>query len=109
MSYALYFLPEAEKDFKNLAGNERIAVAKMLEKVKANPLPISEGSYGKPLGNKHQNKLSGFMKIKLKALGIRVVYKLVKVDERMVIVVIGARADNEVYEAASRRAKKHAL
>lgn len=55
-----------------------------------NPLPVSEGGYGKPLENKNGNNLSGFLKIKLKSDGIRVVYKLVEIEEQMLVVVIGA-------------------
>ena len=107
MKWKLVYLPEAEKDFRNLDGNERIVVAKALNKVIENPLPVSEGGYGKPLGNKQGNNLSGFQKIKLKNLGIRIVYKLVKLEGHMLVVVIGARADDEVYDVAKNRIDKH--
>lgn len=107
MKWKLVFLPEAEKDFGNLAGNERIVVAKALNKVLENPLPVNKGGYGKPLGNKQGNNLSGFLKIKIKNLGIRIVYKLVKVNGQMLVVVIGARADDEVYDIAGSRIVKH--
>ena len=109
MNWTLKFLPEAAKDLKNLAGNQRIMVAKAIDKVLENPLPTQEGGYGKPLGNKQGNDLSGFLKIKLRNAGIRVVYKLIKTETEMLVVVIGARADEEVYETAKRRAAKHAL
>lgn len=107
MNWKLVYLPEAEKDFRRLSGNERIVVAKALEKVLKNPLPVNEGGYDKPLGNKQENNLSGFLKIKLKNIGIRVVYKLIKIDGQMLIVVIGARADDEVYDVALRHVGKH--
>lgn len=107
MNWKLMFLPEAKKDFKGLSGNERIVVAKALNKVLENPLPANEGGYGKPLGNKQGNNLSGFLKIKLKSLGIRIVYKLIKIDGQMLVVVIGARADGEVYDTAKKRVEKH--
>ncbi len=107
MKWKLVYLPEAEKDFRNLDGNERIVVAKALNKVIENPLPVSEGGYGKPLVNKQGNNLSGFQKIKLKNLGIRIVYKLVKLEGQMLVVVIGARADDEVYDVAKNRIDKH--
>ena len=84
-------------------------VTKAINKVLENPLPASEGGYGKPLGNKQGNNLSGFLKIKLKSAGIRVVYKLVKINGQMLVVVIGARADDEVYDMAQHRAEKHNL
>lgn len=109
MKWELAFLPEATKDLKNLAGNQRIMVAKAIDKVLENPLPAQEGGYGKPLGNKSGNDLTGFLKIKLKSAGIRVVYKLIRTETQMLVVVIGARADDEVYEIAGQRAQKHEL
>lgn len=107
MTWKLVFLPEAEKDFRSLAGNERIVVAKALNKVIENPLSVNEGGYGKPLGNKQGNSLSGFLKVKIKNLGIRIVYKLVKVEGQMLVVVIGARADGEVYDVVKKRINKY--
>lgn len=109
MNWELGYLPEAAKDLKELASNQRIVVTKAINKVLENPLPVSEGGYGKPLGNKQGNNLSGFLKIKLKSAGIRVVYKLVKIDGKMLVVVIGARADDEVYDVAQKRVEKHNL
>jgi len=67
------------------------------------PLPKSEGGYGKPLGNKNGNDPTGYLKIKLLAAGIRVVYKLVRTETQMLIIVIGMRSDEEVYETAQKR------
>ena len=47
--------------------------------------------YGKPLGNQNRSSFSGLLKIKLKKDGLRIVYKLVKENEQMLIVVIGVR------------------
>lgn len=109
MNWKLVYLPEAAKDLKNLAGNQRTMVVKAIDKVLQNPLPISEGGYGKPLGNKHGNDLSGFLKIKLKSAGIRVVYKLIRTETEIFVVVIGARADDKIYETAQHRAQKNNL
>ena len=65
--------------------------------------------HGKPLGNKSGRNLTGLLKIKLKDAGLRVVYKLIQTETEMIIVVIGARADEEVYDIASKRAIKHNL
>ena len=51
MNWKLVYLPEAAKDLKNLAGNQRLMVVKAIGKVLQNPLPVTEGGYGKPLGN----------------------------------------------------------
>lgn len=109
MTWALTFLPEAKSGLKDLAGNQRIFVAKALEKVRQNPLPDYEGGYGKPLGSKGGKNLTRFLKIKLKSAGLRVVYQLKKTDTEMLIIVIGARADEEVYEMASNRISKYDL
>ncbi|MBP5236715.1 MAG: type II toxin-antitoxin system RelE/ParE family toxin [Clostridia bacterium] len=109
MSWKLVFLPEALKDMKNLDGNRKILVLKAIKKVQTNPLPTYEGGLGKPLGNKGSNNLTGFLKIKLRDAGIRVVYKLIKVETEMLVIVVGARADDEVYEIADKRIKRHGL
>ena len=97
------FTQAAEKDLFQLDGSQRILVQKAIRKVSQNPLPDYQGGYGKPLSNKANSKLAGYLKIKLKAAGIRIVYKLVEINGVMVIVVIGARADNEVYDIAQKR------
>lgn len=107
MNWTLKFLPEAEKDLQNLAGNERILVSKALKKVLQNPVSIYEGGYGKPLGNKNGTNLTGFYKIKLRGAGLRIVYKLIQTEISMLVVVIGARADDEVYEFAKNRSTKY--
>ena len=109
MNWELIFLPEAVKDLKKFDRSQQLLILKSIKKVQTNPLPIYEGGYGKPLGNKGGNKLTGFLKIKLKDAGIRVVYKLIKTKTQMMIVVIGARADDEVYEAADKRIEKNSL
>lgn len=109
MNWRLEFLPEAEKEFTALAGNQRILVAKALKKVQQNPVSIYEGGYGKPLGNKGGTDLTGLFKIKLKAAGLRVVYKLIRTETEMLIVVVGARADEEVYKIAEKRSIQYRL
>ena len=103
MKWKLSYLPEAAKDLKNLDGSQRVLVAKAINKVLENPLPDYEGGYGKPLGNKSGNDLSGFLKIKLKNAGLRIVYQLIRTESEMFVIVIGARSDEAVYNAASRR------
>lgn len=109
MNWEIDFLPDAAKDFKKLSRGQQIQVAKTINKVANNPLPAQEGSYGKSLGNKQGNKLSGFLKIKLKSAGIRVVYKIVQTDSQMLIIVIGMRSDEQVYNEAQHRIEKYNL
>ncbi len=109
MNWDLEFLPEAQKDLSNLAGNQRILVAKAIKKVQQNPVSVYDGGYGKPLGNKGSSNLAGFYKVKLRDAGLRIVYKLIQTKTSMLVVVIGARADDEVYELAEKRRVKHDL
>ncbi len=103
MSWEIRYTDAAKADLNDLEGSQRKAVLKAMEKVSRNPLPISEGGYGKPLGNKLGNDLTGLCKIKLKKEGIRVVYALIRTETAMKIVVVAARSDNEVYDIAAQR------
>lgn len=49
------------------------------------------------------------MKIKFRNLGIRVVYKIERVDGIMKIIVVSARTDEQVYREAAKRRNKHGL
>ena len=109
MKWTLKFLPEAEKDLKKLAGNQRILVLKAINKVLENPVPDAEGEYGKPLGARNGSNLTNFLKIKLRNAGIRIVYKLIRTETEMLVVVIGARTDSEVYDTAAHRIGKYRL
>ena len=98
MNWIIEFLPEVEKDISKLSDNQRISVFKALQKVKA-----------KPLGNKHGTDLAGFLKIKLRGEGIRIVYKLIRRESQMLVVVVGLREDDDVYTIAARRRIRHSL
>ena len=60
MTWKIEFLEEAKKDLLRLNHSTQIQVLKGISKVAQNPLPVSEGGYGKPLGNK--GKTSTFQK-----------------------------------------------
>ncbi|MCL1883839.1 MAG: type II toxin-antitoxin system RelE/ParE family toxin [Defluviitaleaceae bacterium] len=106
MEWIVEFDPKADKEFERLNATPKSHVAKAIRKVSQNPLPQSEGGYGKPLGNKQSSKLAGCLKIKLKRIGIRVVYKLIREDAIMKIIIISIRDDDEVYKEAVRRIAK---
>ena len=95
--------PRAEKELDDLDGSLKPQVSRVIERVLLNPLPQSEGGYGKPLGNKNSSKLAGCLKIKLKKSGVRVVYRLIREGDIMKIIVISVRDDDEVYKEAERR------
>lgn len=109
MSWEVVYLPEALNDLRSLDGSQRLLVKKAIEKLKMNPLPETEGGYGKWLGNKSGRNLSGFLKVKLCGPGLRIVYQLLRIEGHVLIVVIGAREDSEVYDLAYNRIKQHDL
>lgn len=109
MSWEVVYLPEALNDLRSLDGSQRLLVKKAIEKLKMNPLPETEGGYGKWLSNKSGRNLSGFLKIKLRGPGLRIVYQLLRIEGYVLIVVIGAREDSEVYDLAYNRIKQHDL
>lgn len=103
MTWQVQFLEAAQKDFERLDGSQKQETAKAICKVSQNPLPASEGGYGKPLGAHTDTNLVGLLKIKLKRSGIRIVYKLVQDRDHMLIIVIGLRSDSAVYKTAAHR------
>ena len=103
MTWEVEYIPEAVKDLERVDHAQRVIVIKSIEKVRQNPLPDYEGGYGKPLGNHNDSKLAGFLKIKLKRMGLRVVYKAVREGHIMRIIVISVRDDDMVYKMAEKR------
>ena len=109
MSWNVKYLPEALDDFRKLDGSQKILVRKAIQKVCQNPLPETEGGYGKLLGNKSSTNLTGFLKIKLRGAGLRIVYQVIRQGDYMLVIVIGVREHEEVYEIAQKRISKHNL
>ncbi|BCV22176.1 type II toxin-antitoxin system RelE family toxin [Moorella sp. Hama-1] len=100
------YLREALEDIKKLDQSQRVQVVKAINKVAVNPLPKAEGGYCKPLGNKGGTNLAGYCKIKLVKLGLRVVYKVVRENVLLKVIVVSVRADDEVYILAQKRIEK---
>lgn len=98
--------PEAQKDLRKLGEPLRSHAVRAIKKVLQNPLPQSEGGFGKPLGNVGGTNLTGLMKIKLRGDGIRIVYYLERPEKLMHVVVVGIRQDSFVYSEAARRMEK---
>ena len=109
MSWTVSYLPEAVDDLRALDGSQRILVRKAIQKVSTNPLPKAEGGYGTPLGNRSNTNLAGFLKVKLRAAGLRIVYHLIRREEQMLVIVIGIREDSEVYQEAQKRINDYGI
>ena len=104
MEWKIEYIKEAQRDLKNLNPHNRKLVLKAIQKTALRPLPPPDG-VGKPLGNHAASKLSGYYKIKLRNLGYRVVYGLIRENTVMKVIVISIRDDELVYKEAERRIK----
>ena len=102
MSWKIEYIKEAQRDLQKLDANNRRIILKAIEKTAQRPLPPPDG-VGKPLGNHAAANLSGYYKIKLRDLGYRVVYGLVREGNVMKVIVISIRDDDAVYREAERR------
>ena len=103
--WRIEYILEARNDLRTLDNAQRIQVLKAIEKVSANPLPSNEGGLGKPLGSRGDSNLTGYLKIKLLKLGLRVIYKIVYENSVMKIIVISVRDEETVYKMARDRIK----
>lgn len=106
MAWAIHISDDAKRDFRSIDGSIRKQVLAGILKVSEAPLPSPNG-YGKPLGNKGGNNLTGFFKIKYRGIGIRVVYTLVLDKSIMNIIVISQRDDNFCYDLAANLYEKY--
>jgi len=101
MACKITFLPDAEKDFDNLAGSLKKQAAKKIDALAENPL------FGKPLGNKLGHDLTGFYKLYFAKKKYRIVYRLIGEHIEVIeIIGIGKRDKAEVYKMAAQRLKK---
>ena len=106
MAWNIRITDEAKKDYEKIEGSIRRQVLAGIIKVSIAPLPSPNG-YGKPLGNKNGNTLTGFFKIKYRGIGIRVVYTLVVDKMTMNIMVISQRDDNYCYDLVAKLYEKY--
>lgn len=101
--WTVEYLKGALSDLKKLDRSQSIEVLKKINRTAENPLPRNEGGYGEPLGNTKVAQLTGYCKIKLQKLGLRVVYRLDLEAAKMRIIVVSARSEEEVYKIAQKR------
>ena len=100
--WTVIYPAKAQEDILRLDNTIRKRVQKTIARVSQNPLPYTEGGYGKPLGG----ELSGCLKVKFRSLGVRVVYRLQRTEHSMEIIVVGVRSGSEVYTVAEERLKR---
>lgn len=109
MSWNIRYLDEVEDDLAKLDGSQRIKVRKAIKRTLTNPLPRSQGGYGIELGHKGGINLTNCLEIKLRGEGLRVIYKLIRTDTEMLVIIVGLREDEEVYDDANERITRHNL
>ena len=102
MSWKIEYIKEAQRDLQKMDPYNRKLILKAIEKTAERPLPPPEG-IGKPLGSHAAANLSGYYKIKLRDLGYRVVYGLIREGNTMKVIIISIRDDEAVYREAERR------
>jgi len=105
MSYDALFTKPFLAD---LEGIEKYLVIKAIKKISLackNPLPITEGGAGKPLGNQHGINLTGFCELKLQGQGYsyRIIYSLDRKKEVMKLLVIAKRENDFCFKEALQR------
>lgn len=93
MTYDLAFLPSALKEWEKLGGNVRSQFKKKLSERLANPHVDAARLSGLP----------DCYKIKLRAAGYRLVYRVDDAVVTVIVVAVGKRDRNAVYKAAAGR------
>ena len=93
MSYELAFLPSALKEWRKLGGAVREQFKKKLAERLVQPRVASDALSG----------LADCYKIRLRAAGYRLVYRVEDERVTVVVVAVGKRERNAVYRAAARR------
>ncbi|MFN0046765.1 MAG: type II toxin-antitoxin system RelE family toxin [Sphingorhabdus sp.] len=91
--YSLEFIPESQKEWNKLNPDLRSQFAKKLQQILVNPI----------IPKARLRELPDCYKIKLRAIGYRLVYKVE--EERVIVqvIAIGKRDRNEAYNKASNR------
>ena len=93
MSYKLAFLPSALKEWQKLGAPVREQFKKKLADRLINPRVIADALSG----------LDDCYKIKLRAAGFRLVYRVEEATITVIVVAVGKRERNAVYKAAAKR------
>lgn len=109
MNWHIKYLEEVEKDFRKLDASQVIRVRKAINRTLQNPLARSQGGHGIELGNKGGVNLTNCLEIKLRGEGLRAIYKLIHTKTEMLVIIVGVREDEKVYNEADARIKLHRL
>ncbi len=93
--YEIEWTEYSKDDYERLDGSQKVFVDKALDRIKV---------YGMNSGERLRGNLAGCNRLKNNRLGLRVIFRETKNKVEVIqIVVIGKRADHEVYRIASKR------
>ncbi len=92
--YALEFLSDALDDWNALDGSIKLTFKKLLAKRLENPHIPGDALHG---------ELRGFYKVKLRKQGYRLIYTVEDKVLIVIVVAVGKRENDKVYEAATAR------
>jgi len=106
MIWTYRFIEAAERDLERLDNSQKAQLLKKIRKVSENPLPITEGGMGIPLGNKYGFNLTGYCEVKHRGLGLRAIYELKNDEMCLLFIAVDSREDEEVYRIAYSRLNK---
>ena len=95
-------MKKAKEEFKSLDGSSKILVEKAFRK-----LEYRADEIGKVLGNTSYANLSGCKEVKLKRIGLRMIFRIIGEQVQVVqIISINKRDDEKVFRIASQRINK---
>lgn len=93
--YGLKFLPTALKEWKKLDSSIQDQLKKKLKERLQNPRVPSSRLHG----------FENHYKIKLRASGYRLVYEIIETEIVVLVIAIGKRDKNFIYQKAGKRSK----
>jgi mRNA interferase RelE/StbE len=96
VAWAIFYHPEVKNDFRRLGRTEAKAIQKVIDERLARAEP---DKIGKPLSG----DLSGYRR--LRTGQTRIVYRIDGKRIEVLVIAVGLRRDDEVYEKVQRRAR----
>ena len=99
-SYSISFHPEAKDDLKYFNYSVQLLILKQIKKLSQSP------EIGDALGNKYGLNLTGLRKMYVNKKQVRIVYQIFESKVEVLIIGIGKRESNIIYEIVKNRIEK---
>ena len=91
MNVLVRYLPEFVDDFNRFSEHDKTVIRTAIEKLCANPYSKKDGGYGNLISGDGE---SGIMSVKIIFTDIRIVYKLMKSKDNMLLIFAQVSNDN---------------